>query len=167
MVDVSVIVACLNGQETLAEALESLTAQAWDGAFEILLADNGSTDASAAIFAEHARRHPHLRMRRVDASAERGKAAALNAGLAAAEGRAFLFVDCDDGKFMNHSDRPNTDFRIFDRGYALVDIFPGDELTCSYFEFDPDFRGFGETAIDLSISALQAESFRAAAETRP
>ena len=76
-------------------------------------------------------------------------------------------VDCDDGKFMNHSDRPNTDFRIFDRGYALVDIFPGDELTCSYFEFDPDFRGFGETAIDLSISALQAESFRAATETRP
>ena len=25
-------------------------------------------------------------------------------------------VDCDDGKFMNHSDRPNTDFHIFDRG---------------------------------------------------
>lgn len=96
MVDVSVIVACLNGQETLAEALESLTAQVWDGSFEILLADNGSTDASAAIFADHARRHPEIRMRRIDASARRGKVAALNAGLAAAEGRAFLFVDCDD-----------------------------------------------------------------------
>jgi SET domain-containing protein len=72
-------------------------------------------------------------------------------------------VDCDDGKFMNHSDRPNTDFHIFDRGYALVDIAPGDEITCSYFEFDPEFRGFGETAIDVAISAVQAESFRAAA----
>ena len=49
-------------------------------------------------------------------------------------------VDCDDGKFMNHSERPNTDFHIFDRGHALVDIAAGEEITCSYFEFDPDFR---------------------------
>ena len=27
-------------------------------------------------------------------------------------------VDCDDGKFMNHSDGPNTDFNIFDRGQS-------------------------------------------------
>ena len=96
MLDVSVIVACYNGAETLGETLASLTAQVWDGSWEILLADNGSTDASAAIFADHARRHPQIRMRRIDASAERGKAAALNAGLAAARGRAFLFADCDD-----------------------------------------------------------------------
>ena len=96
MLDISVIVACYNGQETLDEALESLTSQAWEGSFEILLCDNGSTDASAAIFAAHAARHPAIRMRRIDASAERGKVAALNAGLAAAEGRAFLFCDADD-----------------------------------------------------------------------
>jgi glycosyltransferase involved in cell wall biosynthesis len=96
MVDVSVIMACLNGEETLPEALASLLAQAWDGSFEVLLCDNGSTDASAAIFAEHARAHPGVRMRRIDASAERGKVHALNAGLRAAEGRAFLFLDCDD-----------------------------------------------------------------------
>jgi uncharacterized protein len=51
-------------------------------------------------------------------------------------------LDCDDGKFMNHRERPNTDFRIFDRGYALTDIAVGDEITCNYFEFDPGFRGF-------------------------
>lgn len=96
MVDVSVLVPCLNGEETLLEALESLTSQAWDGALEILLCDNGSTDASAAIFAGHARRHPEIAMRRIDASARRGKVHALNAGLAAARGRAFLFLDCDD-----------------------------------------------------------------------
>ena len=76
-------------------------------------------------------------------------------------------VDCDDGKFMNHSDRPNTDFNIFDRGHALVDIAAGEEITCSYFEFDPDFRGFSEKAIEVAISAMQAESFRAGADTRP
>ena len=55
-------------------------------------------------------------------------------------------VDCDDGKFMNHSERPNTDFRVFDKGYAIVDIAAGEEITCNYFEFDPEFRGFGEKA---------------------
>ena len=96
MLDVSVIVACYNGAATLGETLESLTAQVWDGSWEILLADNGSTDASAAIFADHARRNPQKRMRRIDASTKRGKVAALNIGLAAAHGRAFLFCDSDD-----------------------------------------------------------------------
>lgn len=36
-----------------------------------------------------------------------------------------VIVDSDNGRFMNHSDQPNTDFRIFDKGYALVDIAPG------------------------------------------
>jgi hypothetical protein len=53
-----------------------------------------------------------------------------------------VIVDCDNGRFMNHTPTPNTDFRIFDKGYALVDIAPGDEITCNYFEFDPTFTGF-------------------------
>jgi SET domain-containing protein len=77
-------------------------------------------------------------------------------------------VDCDDGKFMNHSEQPNTDFRIFDRGYALVDISPGEELTCNYFEFDPDFRGFGPASpLEVTISALQASHFRLGAAPQP
>jgi hypothetical protein len=53
-----------------------------------------------------------------------------------------VIVDSDNGRFMNHTPTPNTDFRIFDKGYALVDIAPGDEITCNYFEFDPTFTGF-------------------------
>ncbi|MCJ7598541.1 MAG: SET domain-containing protein [Methyloceanibacter sp.] len=53
-----------------------------------------------------------------------------------------IVVDCDHGKFMNHNERPNTDFTVFDVGYALVDIAKGDEITCNYFEFYPSFRGF-------------------------
>lgn len=51
-------------------------------------------------------------------------------------------VDSDNGRFMNHTLTPNTDFRIFDKGYALVDIAQGDEITCNYHEFDPTFAGF-------------------------
>ncbi|MFO7478907.1 MAG: SET domain-containing protein [Methyloceanibacter sp.] len=53
-----------------------------------------------------------------------------------------VILDSDNGKFMNHSLLPNTDFRIFDKGYAIGDIAPGDEITCNYHEFDPGFMGF-------------------------
>jgi SET domain-containing protein len=53
-----------------------------------------------------------------------------------------VVLDSDNGKFMNHSLAPNTDFRIFDKGYALIDIAEGDEITCNYHEFDPGFLGF-------------------------
>ncbi|MGD0531836.1 MAG: SET domain-containing protein-lysine N-methyltransferase [Methyloceanibacter sp.] len=77
-------------------------------------------------------------------------------------------LDCDDGKFMNHSERPNTDFRVFDKGYALTDIAVADEITCNYYEFDPAFRGFGRaSSLDLAITALQAPDFSPSARTRP
>jgi uncharacterized protein len=53
-----------------------------------------------------------------------------------------IILDSDNGRFMNHCMEPNTDFRIFDRGYALADIAVGEELTCNYHEFDPGFTGF-------------------------
>lgn len=96
MVEISVVVACYNGAGTLAETLESLAAQAWDGEWEIVLADNGSTDASAAVFAAAAARAPGTAMWRVDASATPGKASALNVGVRAARGRGLLFCDADD-----------------------------------------------------------------------
>jgi SET domain-containing protein len=54
----------------------------------------------------------------------------------------YVVVDADNGRFMNHSLTPNTDFRIFDKGYALTDIAEGEEITCNYHEFDPGFMGF-------------------------
>ena len=63
-----------------------------------------------------------------------------------------IIVDCDHGKFMNHSERPNTDFTVFDCGYALVDIQKGEEITCNYFEFDPSFTGFGHASTAEALS---------------
>ncbi|MGH6865546.1 MAG: SET domain-containing protein [Methyloceanibacter sp.] len=54
----------------------------------------------------------------------------------------YVVVDADNGRFMNHSLTPNTDFRVFDKGYALADIAQGEEITCNYHEFDPTFLGF-------------------------
>lgn len=66
-------------------------------------------------------------------------------------------IDVDNGKYMNHSLTPNTDFRIFDKGYALVDLAPGDEITCNYHEFDPGFVGFMPevaAALEQPLSAI-------------
>lgn len=44
----------------------------------------------------------------------------------------------DDAKFTNHSVNPNT--RIdFSEQFSIVDIYPGDEITCNYHELDADF----------------------------
>jgi len=40
---------------------------------------------------------------------------------------------------MNHSLQPNTDFRDSVFGYAIRDIAAGEEITCNYAEFEPDF----------------------------
>jgi SET domain-containing protein len=51
-----------------------------------------------------------------------------------------LIVELDNGRFMNHSDAPNTMFSDPDAGYTLRDIAAGEELTCDYAEFDPGFE---------------------------
>jgi SET domain-containing protein len=51
-----------------------------------------------------------------------------------------LVLDADNGRHMNHSVSPNTDFRDSICGYALRDIAAGEEITCDYGEFEPGFE---------------------------
>lgn len=48
-------------------------------------------------------------------------------------------LEFDNGRFMNHADAPNTDFRDPETGWAIRDIAAGEEITCNYAEFDPTF----------------------------
>lgn len=56
-------------------------------------------------------------------------------------GEDYVVVELDNGRYMNHSNKPNTDFTQFDRGFSIRDIHPGEEITCNYHEFDPTFGG--------------------------
>ncbi len=51
-----------------------------------------------------------------------------------------IVLEFDNGRFMNHSDAPNTDFRNAEIAWATRDIAEGEELTCNYAEFDPSFE---------------------------
>jgi GT2 family glycosyltransferase len=90
----SVVIPCFNAAETLGRQLEALAVQQWDQPWEVILADNGSTDRSRAIAEGMRERLPNLRI--VDAAGRRGPAHAANVGAAAAGGEALAFCDADD-----------------------------------------------------------------------
>jgi GT2 family glycosyltransferase len=90
----SVVVACLNGVETIDRQLNALLARPATVPFEVVVADNGSTDGSRRVAAEFARRSQAVRI--VDASDKAGLAHARNVGAAAANGDALAFCDQDD-----------------------------------------------------------------------
>jgi glycosyltransferase involved in cell wall biosynthesis len=91
---VSVIVPAFNAGPYLDEAIAGVVAQSADD-WELTVVDDGSTDGSGDIAAEWARRDPRLRLVR---QANRGVAAARNAGFAAshADAEYLLFLDADD-----------------------------------------------------------------------
>ena len=90
----SVVIPAYNAAATFRVQLEALAGQDWAEPWELIVADNGSTDATAAIAAEYGERIPGLRL--VHASAKRGPAYALNEGARAARGRSLVFCDADD-----------------------------------------------------------------------
>jgi glycosyltransferase involved in cell wall biosynthesis len=93
-VQLSVVIPCLNAARTIADQLEALCAQQWSRPWEIVVADNGSSDGSQAIVESYTGRLPDLRL--VDASDGRGAAHARNVGAEAASGDAVVFCDADD-----------------------------------------------------------------------
>lgn len=66
-----------------------------------------------------------------------------------------LVYEVDNGRFMNHSDTPNTDFSEYGGGTAIRDIAAGEELTCNYHEF---YEGF-ELIPGPSLGSASAVAF--------
>ncbi len=87
---VSVIVLNYNGRQWLDGCLGALAAQQGAPAFEVIVADNGSTDGSVAWLAKH---HPRTRVLRNGANL--GFAAGNNAGAAQATGQWLVFLNND------------------------------------------------------------------------
>ena len=93
---VSVICAFHNGARFIAEAIESVLAQDVDE-FELLLIDDGSTDASSAIAQRYAEKAPdRIRCLAHPGRANRGVSPSRNLGLRSARGEFVAFIDCDD-----------------------------------------------------------------------
>jgi glycosyltransferase involved in cell wall biosynthesis len=90
----SIVIPAWNVESVVGEQLAALEAQCFDGSWEVIVADNGSTDRTRESVLEWTDRVPGLRV--VDASARRGRSPARNIGAAAARGDFLLFLDADD-----------------------------------------------------------------------
>ena len=89
---ISVTMPCYNCGQTLAGALDSLLAQ--EGAdFEVVAVDDGSTDDTASILAEYARRDGRVRPLSIPHG---GVVRAANAAIGAARGMYIARMDADD-----------------------------------------------------------------------
>lgn len=92
MPEISVIVPAYNVVPYIGEALASVQVQSFTN-FEVLVLDDGSSDATAHVAAGVTQHDPRFRLIRL---AHRGLSAARNRGIAEARGEVIAFLDGDD-----------------------------------------------------------------------
>lgn len=90
---VSVIMPSFNAERFIAEAIDSVIAQTVAD-WELIVVDDASTDATAAIAAGYQQRDSRIRL--IAQQRNQGPASARNRGLDAARGKLIAFIDSDD-----------------------------------------------------------------------
>lgn len=118
---ISIIIPVYNVEQLLGECLDSVLAQTYAD-LEIILVDDGSTDASPAICDEYARKDGRIRVIHQE---NRGQSAARNVGLEIARGEFIGFVDSDD--------------------YIMPDMY--ETLMNLHREYDADMCAIGMSAL--------------------
>jgi glycosyltransferase involved in cell wall biosynthesis len=89
MMKISVVIPCYNAAAYVGEAVRSVLTQTLPP-HEVIVIDDGSTDASATVLAEFGSSVTLMRQ------ANQGVAAAVNHGVSRARGEAIAFLDADD-----------------------------------------------------------------------
>jgi biofilm PGA synthesis N-glycosyltransferase PgaC len=90
--DVALLIAAYNEELSIGETLDYALASDYPGAFEIIVADDGSTDRTREIVAGYAARDPRVRLL---AAEHGGKASALNAALTTVKAPLVATIDAD------------------------------------------------------------------------
>jgi len=93
-IEVSVVIPCRNGASFISKQIDALLAQQTSALFEIIVANNGSTDETAEIIEQISARDRRVRL--VDASRAVGVNVARNVGVRSANAGVILLTDADD-----------------------------------------------------------------------
>ena len=122
---VSCAIIFLNEARFLGEAIASVLAQTYTD-WELLLVDDGSTDASARIAQEFAERRPD-KVRYIDHNghANRGKSASRNLALNQARGELLAYLDGDDVWLGDK----------LERQVAIFDRYPQAQMVCGATDY--------------------------------
>lgn len=94
-VDVSLIIPVFNAERYLADCLESVDQQVFNGSIEVILVNDGSVDASDSLCIEYKALSNHSVIY-IKHEKNNGVSAARNSGLNIAKGKYFFFLDADD-----------------------------------------------------------------------
>jgi glycosyltransferase involved in cell wall biosynthesis len=92
--ELSVVIPAFNAEATIGDQLEALANQDASFCFEVIVADNGSTDGTVDVVKMWQKRIPNLLL--VDASERRGPSHARNAGAKRGNAPFLAFCDADD-----------------------------------------------------------------------
>lgn len=90
----SVIIPCWNAEATIAVQLEALRRQQWSEPWEIIVADNGSTDGTVRVVKQYQLLLPHLQL--VSAVGKQSASFARNVAARLSTAEALAFCDADD-----------------------------------------------------------------------
>lgn len=96
MPNVSVVIPTYNRSKQIEHAVRSVLAQTHSN-LEVIVVDDGSTDGTAQIIKECARKDPRIRL--IEHGQRKGAQAARNTGILAARGKWIAFLDSDDQWF--------------------------------------------------------------------
>lgn len=95
MSEITVIIPMFNAQESILRALHSVKNQTYQGIFDIIVIDDGSTDQSAALVKDFMHQHPDLSIQFIQQK-NKGVSSARNTGLKLAKNEYIAFLDADD-----------------------------------------------------------------------
>lgn len=96
--DISILVACYNEAENIADTIASLAMQNYPGRMQVLILDDGSTDDTtgvARVAIAACQQRPGRNFRIVEGGCNIGKAGVLNRGLALSAAEIVLTIDGD------------------------------------------------------------------------
>jgi len=152
---ISVVVPVKNGLPWLHEQLRALLCQPCDVPWEVVVADNASSDGTAEVVRGYAEAHPRLRL--VDASSVVGPAATRNLGVRSAGGEILAFCDADD---VVHPGWVESWVRALDRAdvaAGLTDSWSLNDVPPSFpHELRPPPQGSQFGFLDAAVSGNMA-----------
>ena len=122
--DISVIIPIYNVEQYLKRCVDSVLRQK-DVSLEVILVDDGSTDASGSICDDYASRHSHVTCVHVKNS---GPSTAKNVGYDIAKGNYVAFIDSDD------EIKPDMFCTMLKAGYS----HNADIVCCNYIQVDEE-----------------------------
>lgn len=92
---ISIIVPVYNVEKYIVETMDCVRAQTYSH-WELLLVEDGGSDASAAVIEQYVQKNGDERIRLIRQPSNMGAARARNRGLAEAKGRYIAYLDADD-----------------------------------------------------------------------